>query len=182
MKKNYLKWLTMMVVAIVSVSLVSCGDDDDDPISGPGSGYVSGGGSSNNGNSSNPELLNQLQGTWKFQKGTEKMTGGPGVDLEVEITRSMLSSLKASLEQQMGRRVEFWDETLKFNGNKLNDVNFTLNGNNINIEGFENTKDLTVSVSVKSVTASTLVLHEEFKIKAEGMETAIIAEMEYSKQ
>ena len=30
MKKNFFYWMTILMVAIVSVNLVSCGDDDDD--------------------------------------------------------------------------------------------------------------------------------------------------------
>lgn len=49
MKKNLFNWLTILMVAIVSVGFVSCGDDDDDEEGGPVS----------------------LVGTWSLNFGTE---------------------------------------------------------------------------------------------------------------
>lgn len=153
-KKNYL-WslLTIMMFAVLSVGFVSCGDDDDDEITG------------------GSELVDKLQGTWQFQKGTETVMG-----MTITMDRSSLSEMKKSMEQMMGTRVEFWDETLSFSGSKVNGVNYKLDGNKLILDGMDAMEG--ISISVKSVTSSTLVLREE--ISMEGID--LTADMEYSKK
>jgi hypothetical protein len=153
-KKNYL-WslLTIMMLAVLSVGFVSCGDDDDDEITG------------------GSELVDKLQGTWQFQKGTETVMG-----MTITMDRSSLSEMKKSMEQMMGTRVEFWDETLSFSGSKVNGVNYKLDGNKLILDGMDAMEG--ISISVKSVTSSTLVLREE--ISMEGID--LTADMEYSKK
>lgn len=155
MKKSLLRLLAIFMVAMLSVGFASCGNDDDD----------------DNGTSSSSELVNKLQGTWEFQKGTEILMG-----MTITIDRSSLSQIKAQMEKNMGERVEFWDETLTFNGFKVNGVNYTLDGRKIVLEGIEESDGITVTI--KSINSSTLVLREEFNM--EGME--LTADMEYSKK
>ncbi len=145
--------MTIMVVAIVSVSFVSCGNDDDEDYS------------------SNSELVNKLQGTWEFSKGTEVVMG-----MTISMDRSSLSQIKATMEQALGERVEFWDEILVFNGSKLNGVSYKLNGNKIILDGIDETDG--IKVYVKSITSSTLVLRED--ISMEDLE--LTANMEYSRK
>ena len=154
-KKNcLLSLLTMIMVAMLSVGFASCGsDDDDDEITG------------------GSELIDKLQGTWQFQKGTETVMG-----MTITMDRSSLSEMKKSMEQMMGSRVEFWDETLSFSGSKVNGVNYTLKGNELLLDGMDAMDG--ISISVKSVTSSTLVLREA--ISMEGIE--LTADMEYSKK
>lgn len=154
-KKNYLlSLLVMIMVAMLSVGFASCGsDDDDDEITG------------------GSELVDKLQGTWQFQKGTETVMG-----MSITMDRSSLSEMKKSMEQMMGSRVEFWDETLSFSGSKVNGVNYTLKGNELILDGMDAMDG--ISISVKSVTSSTLVLREA--INMEGIE--LTADMEYSKK
>ena len=153
-KKNYL-WslLTIMMLAVLSVGFMSCGDDDDDEITG------------------GSELVDKIQGTWQFQKGTETVMG-----MTITMDRSSLSEMKKSMEQMMGTRVEFWDETLSFSGSKVNGVNYKLDGNKLILDGMDAMEG--ISISVKSVTSSTLVLREE--ISMEGID--LTADMEYSKK
>ena len=96
--------------------------------------------------------------------------------MTITIDRSSLSQMKSSLEQMMGARVEIWDETLSFSGSKVNGVNYKLNGNKLILEGMDAMDG--ISISVKSVTSSILVLHEV--ISMEGIE--LTADMEYSKK
>ena len=154
-KKNYLlSLMAMIMVAMLSVGFASCGsDDDDDEITG------------------GSELVDKLQGTWQFQKGTETVMG-----MTITMDRSSLSEMKKSMEQMMGSRVEFWDETLSFSGSKVNGVNYTLKGNELILDGMDAMDG--ISISVKSVTSSTLVLRES--ISMEGIE--FTADMEYSKK
>ena len=147
--------LAIIMVAMLSVGFISCGDDDDDE----------------NGGSSGNELIDKLQGTWQFQKGTEKVMG-----MTITMDRSSLSEMKKSMEQMMGSRVEFWDETLSFSGSKVNGVNYKLDGNKLILDGMDAMEG--ISISVKSVTSSTLVLREE--ISLEGID--LTADMEYSKK
>lgn len=154
-KKNYLlSLLAMIMVAMLSAGFASCGsDDDDDEITG------------------GSELVDKLQGTWQFQKGTETLMG-----MTITMDRSSLSEMKQSMEQMMGSKVEFWDETLSFSGSKVNGVNYTLKGNELILDGMDTMDG--ISISVKSVTSSTLVLREA--ISMEGIE--LTADMEYSKK
>ena len=145
--------MAIMVVAIVSVSFVSCSKDDDD------------------GFSSDTELVNQLQGTWEFSKGTEVVMG-----MTITMDRSSLSEMKKSMEQTMGSKVEFWDETLSFSGSKVNGVNYKLDGNKLILDGMDAMEG--ISISVKSVSSSALVLREE--ISMEGID--LTADMEYRKK
>ena len=154
-KKNYLlSLMAMIMVAMLSVGFASCGsDDDDDEITG------------------GSELVDKLQGTWQFQKGTETVMG-----MTITMDRSSLGEMKKSMEQMMGSRVEFWDETLSFSGSKVNGVNYTLKGNVLILDGMDAMDG--ISISVKSITSSTLVLREA--ISMEGIE--LTADMEYSKK
>lgn len=150
-KKSYLHLVAIMMVAMLSVGFVSCGDDDDI--------------------TSGSELVDNLQGTWQFQKGSETVMG-----MTITMDRSSLTEMKKSMEQMMGSKVEFWDETLTFSGSKVNGVNYKLDGNKLILDGMDAMDD--ISISVKSVTSSTLVLREEISMEGINM----IADMEYSKK
>ena len=154
MKKNYyLHLLAIFMVAMLSVGFVSCGDDDDDDVT------------------SGIELVDKLQGTWKFQKGTETIMG-----MTITMDRSSLSEMKRSMEQMMGSKIEFWDETLSFSGSMVNGVNYKLDGNKLILDGMDTMDG--ISIFVKSVTSSTLMLREA--ISMEGID--LTADMEYSKK
>lgn len=155
MKKNDYFWslLTFVMLVMLSVGFTSCGgDDDDDDIT------------------SGSELVDQLQGTWQFQKGTETVMG-----MTITMDRSSLNEIKKSMEQMMGSKVEIWDETLSFSGSKVNGVNYRLEGNKLILDGMDAMDG--ISIYVKSVTPSTLVLREI--ISMEGID--MTADMEYSK-
>ena len=154
MKKNsYYHLLAIIMVALLSLSFVSCDKDDDEEILG--------------GN----ELVDKLQGTWQFQKGTETVMG-----MTITMDRSSLSQMRQSMEQVMGSRVEFWDETLSFSSNKVNGVNYTLDGNKLILDGIDVMDG--ISISVKSVTSSTLVLRETITMESINL----TADLEYSKK
>lgn len=153
-KKNYLHLLTIIMVAMLCVVFMSCSKDDDD-----------------DSNVSGSELVDKLQGIWEFSKGTETVMG-----MTITMDRSSLKEMKKSMEQMMGSKVEFWDETLSFSGNKVNGVNYTLKGNELILDGMDAMDG--ISISVKSVTSSTLVLRET--ISMEGID--MTADMEYSKK
>ena len=155
-KKRYLHLLAIMMVTMLSVGFVSCGSDDDDDDGGVASGS---------------ELVDKLQGTWQFQKGTETVMG-----MTITMDRSSLSQMKQSMEQMMGSKVEFWDETLSFSGSRVNGVSYKLDGNKLILDGMDAMDG--IIISVKSVTSSTLVLREE--ISMEGID--MTADMEYSKK
>ena len=154
-KKDYL-WslLTLVMVAMLSLGLSSCGGDDEEDDVTSGS-----------------ELVDKLQGTWDFRKGTETVMG-----MTITMDRSSLKEMKKSMEQMMGSRVEFWDETLSFSGSKVNGVNYKLDGNKLILDGMDVMDG--ISIYVKSVTPSTLVLREI--ISMEGID--MTADMEYSKK
>lgn len=151
--KNYWHLLTIMMVAMLSFGFVSCGDSDDE---GGGAGS---------------ELLNDLQGTWEFYKGTEKIMG-----MTITVTREQMDEMKSMLEQSSGMRISIWDETLDFNGSYVNGEKFSLKGKNIIFDGMELFDGFTITV--KKVNSSVLVLQEKFDM--EGM--SFTADMEYHKQ
>lgn len=157
MKKKDFLWslLTFVMLAMLSVGVTSCGDDNDDDDE-----IMSG-----------SELVDKLQGTWQFQKGTETVMG-----MTITMDRSSLSEIKKSMEQMMGSKVEFWDETLSFSGSRVNGVSYKLDDNKIILDGMDAMDG--ISIAVKSVTSSTLVLRET--ISMEGID--LIVDMEYNKK
>ena len=152
-KKNYLYLLAIMMVAMLSFGFTSCSSDDDEDTD-----YEN-------------ELVNQLQGKWQFSKGTERVMG-----MTITMDRSSLKEMKKSMEDMMGSKVEIWDETLTFKGYKVNDVKYTIEGRKLILDGMDLMDG--ISISIKSVSSSTLVLREE--ISMEGID--LTADMEYSKK
>lgn len=142
----------MLAIVLLCTGFVSCSNDDDDEATGK-------------------ELIEKLQGSWKFQKGTEKVMG-----MTITMDRSSLSEMKSSLEDLMGERVEFWDETLSFNGYTVNGEKFKLDGNQIVFDGMDPMDGF--SIFVKTINSSKMILQES--INMEGVN--IDADMEYSKQ
>lgn len=153
---------------LVSVSLVSCGDDDD----------VFAGGD-----------VSELIGTWDFQTGVEKVEV-MGESVTVAMSRSDLANMKSQLSGMLGARVEIWDETLMFTSSELNGVKYKVDGSKLKLEGQPDG----FSIKIKSVTSTKLVLHEEIDIEEMakdldmeeefaglGMST-IVADMEYTKR
>ena len=151
MKKYLFNCIAIMMAAVMSLGFVSCGDDDDDY--GP-----------------NDEYYAQLQGTWQFQRGTENFMG-----MTLNMDRSMLSDMKSQMEQITGSRVEFWDETLYFSGAEVNGVPYKLKGTKIILDGMDAMDG--ISISIKSISSTTLVLREV--INMEGLD--ITADIEYRK-
>lgn len=153
-RKSYLQLLAIIMVAMLCFGFSSCGSDDDE-----------------NGTDNDSELIDKLQGTWQFSNGTENVMG-----MTITMNRSTLSEMKKSMEKMFGSKVEIWDETLTFNGTKVNGVNYTLKGTELILEGMDAMDGITISI--KSVTSSTLVLHEV--ISMEGID--MTADMEYNKK
>ena len=154
----YLHFLAIMMVTMLGFCFMSCGSDDNADDEGGGSG-------------NSTELVAKLQGTWKFTKGTETVMG-----MTINMDRAMLSQVKSSMEQATGQKIEFWDETLYFSGYQVNGVNYKLKGTQLILEGLDLMDGVTISV--KSITESLLVLHEV--ISMEGID--LTADMEYSRQ
>lgn len=156
--KKLLHIMAMFMVVVLSVGMVSCGSDDDEEEEYGGGGTTS-------------TLQEKLQGTWEFQSGTETISG-----ITIRMDRSSLSEMKKSMEQVAGARIEIWDETLTFRGSKVNGVNYTLKGNELILDGVDAMDG--ISISVKSVTSSTLVLHETISVE----DIELTADIEYSKK
>ena len=160
--------MALSMAILVSVSLVSCGDDDD----------VFAGGD-----------VSELIGTWDFQTGVEKVEV-MGESVTVAMSRSDLANMKSQLSGMLGARVEIWDETLMFTSSELNGVKYKVDGSKLKLEGQPDG----FSIKIKSVTSTKLVLHEEIDIEEMakdldmeeefaglGMST-IVADMEYTKR
>ena len=151
-KKDFMYLLTVMMVAMLSVCFVSCGDDD------------------NGDNVKEGDIVSMLQGTWEFYSGKETING-----VTVTMKRSDLDQMKAMLSNSMGMRVYFWDETLTFSGYRVNDISYKMKGKQIIMDGMDLMEGFTISV--KSITSTALVLHEV--ISMDGID--LVADMEYHK-
>lgn len=92
------------MLCLFSVSLNSCGSDDDDE---PG-------GEDPAGNS----LVEKLQGTWTFEKMKIK-SFGQTIELDLD-----------DLKNYSGYS-DFYDDVLSFNGSKVNGMTYSIDGNNI---------------------------------------------------
>lgn len=169
MKKYLTSLFAVIMIAATSVCLLSCGNDGEegDGPNGESSSYVS-----------------MLQGTWEFQTGTETVMG-----MTITMSRNDLSSMKSQMSSMMGgTRVEIWDETLKFTSSKVNDVKYTISGSTLKLDGQPDG----FTVTIKSLTSSTLVLHEVIDVdkmaKDLDMEDEmpsmgkIVADIQYSKK
>jgi len=95
----------------------------------------------------------------------------------ITIDRSMLAQIEQQLELTTGSNVEFWDAILRITESKINGASYKLNGNRIIMDGME-ADGLSVKVTIKSLTETTLVLHEV--ISATGL--SITADMTYKKK
>ncbi|WP_294555911.1 hypothetical protein [uncultured Bacteroides sp.] len=143
--RNMYSWLLWILVCVTPIGiLTSCGDDDDDELN------VS---------------MEQLQGTWIFEKGVTKTMGQT-----VTIDRSQLHQIGS----QMG--VSFWDETLTFSGNKVNGIEYEVKGDEFHFTGTEY-GDLPCTIS--TLTESKLVFHYDMK-EMTGVDCTV--DLEYEKK
>lgn len=143
----------MLLIALFALpmGLTSCGNDDDDDLSGM----------------DKTEIVSKLQGAWEFYSGKETLMG-----MTITMDKSSLDEMKSMISSN----VRIWDETLDFNGFKVNGVSYGINGNQLVIDGMELFDGFTITI--KSLTSSVLVLHEE--IDLDGIN--IVADMEYHKK
>lgn len=169
MKKFLSSLMAIMMVSLVGVSFVSCGDDDDvEGVFGP-DGFKK----------------EMLVGTWDFQSGEEEVMGQ-----HVMMTRESLAEMKSQMSSMAGTRVEFWDETLIFGESLVNGVQYSVSGTTLKLKDMPSGCE----VKFKELTSTKLVLKEtiDFKKMARslGMEDLfkgmdigeIEAEMVYKKR
>ena len=150
MNKSLLSLLTFVLAAFLSASFVSCGNDDE-----------------NDSGVHGEDLVSQLQGKWEFHSGTETIMG-----MTITMDKSSLEEFKSMI----GSDFQIWDETLEFRGYKVNGVDYSLENNRLLFESMDTFDGFIVTI--KSVTSSTLILHEV--ISVEGID--IVADMEYRKK
>lgn len=144
-KRNMYSWLLWVFVCMISVgTLTSCGDDDDDDLNAS---------------------MEQLQGTWEFEKGVTKTMGQT-----VTIDRNQLHQIGS----QMG--VSFWDETLTFSGNKVNGIGYELKGDQFSFTG---TEYADLPCTIPTLTESKLVFHYDMT-KLIGSDCTV--DLEYKKK
>lgn len=144
-KRNMYSWLLWIFVCVLPMgTLTSCGDDDDDDLN------VS---------------MEQLQGTWVFDKGVTKTMGQT-----VTIDRNQLHQIGS----QMG--VSFWDETLNFSGNKVNGIEYEVKGKQFH---FTSTEYEDLPCTITTLTESKLVFHYDMK-EMTGIDCTV--DLEYKKQ
>lgn len=144
-KGNMYSWLFWIFVCVIPMgTLTSCGDDDDDDLN------VS---------------MEQLQGTWVFEKGVTKTMGQT-----VTIDRNQLHEIGS----QMG--VSFWDEILNFSGSKVNGIEYEVKGNQFHFKG---TEYADMPCIISTLTDDKLVFHYDMK-EMTGIDCTV--DLEYKKQ
>lgn len=132
MKKNYFRWMALLVVVFFSLGLTACsGNDDDDEIGGGGD---------------SSEIVSRLQGTWDFDHGSFNM-----MSMNITMDRNTMMMYKPA-------NTEIWDLTLKFSGNRVNGTPYTIQNNHLLVEGMSIYDD--ISIVIKSLTNNVLVLAE----------------------
>ena len=150
MNKKVFSWLALSLFFLLSYSLTSCGNDDEE-----------------NYNLNKDEIISQLQGEWEFYSGTETIMG-----ITIKMDKASLEEIKSMI----GSDFQIWDKTLEFRGYKVNGVDYSLENDKLLLEGIDVFDGFTITI--KSLTSSTLVLHEV--ISVEGID--IVADMEYRKK
>lgn len=150
MNKKVFSWLALSLFFLLSYSLTSCGNDDEE-----------------NYNLNKDEIISQLQGEWEFYSGTETIMG-----ITIKMDKASLEEIKSMI----GSDFQIWDKTLEFRGYKVNGVDYSLENDKLLLEGMDVFDGFTITI--KSLTSSTLVLHEV--ISVEGID--IVADMEYRKK
>ena len=159
--KKKTNFVLALLIAVLATGFTSCGSDDDR------------GGSGHEMSGAEAELMGKLQGTWEFTSGKETAMG-----YSFNITPATLTDFKNQMRSQ-GVNIEFWDQTLIFNGTKVNDVPYTLRGTQLILEGMEEgVEGFSFTVNVGEITETSLVLHEV--IAMAGNE--IVADMKYKRK
>lgn len=112
------------MLCLFSVSLHSCGSDDDEPGAGAPTG---------------DDLVEMLQGTWTIEKMKVK-TFGQTIELGID-----------DLKNYSGYS-DFYDDVLSFNGNKVNGLSYSIDGNSILLPWYDETWWTEVSFSGNQMT------------------------------
>lgn len=112
MKKysKYLQFICAMLIGVMSMNLVACGDDDDDNVNSSGSNATS--------NPQGDQLKEQLQGTWTVD-AMKIVVMGQTIELSYD-----------DLVDNSGYD-DFYDDVLTFNGTKVNGLDYQINRNKI---------------------------------------------------
>lgn len=154
---TYKKIWFLIVAVVLTMGLSSCSSgSDDDEFNSEELG----------------EIVSKLQGNWQFEGGTETVMG-----MTINFSRSDLMEMKKQMEDAENTKIEVWDDELKFCGNKVNGVRFSIKDNNQLIIDEDDVYDL-ITIYINSVTSSKLILHEV--INMEGFD--FTADMEYRKK
>ncbi len=155
--ETFKKFNLLVLIALFACCFISCSSSDSD-------GEFD--------NEEVGEIVANLQGTWQFKQGTETIMG-----MTVSFSRSDLMSMKKQMEAAENTKIEIWDDELKFSGNKVNGVRYTVKDNNQLVINDVDVYDY-ITIYIKSVTSSRLVLREVFNL--EGFD--FTADMEYQKK
>lgn len=117
--KTYLKLLATLFTVVLCVGFTGCSSDDDDE-------------------PSSTDLKEQLQGTWVFSTGTIEVMGE-----KVTYDRDDLNDMA----QEMGVS-GYYDEVLTFSGNRVNGSAYTLKGNKLHFDEWDDYSDYWPTVKI----------------------------------
>lgn len=98
---KFLKLFYALLIGVLSVGFVSCGDDDDEPE-----------------NPSGNNLAEKLQGTWTFDL------------MKIQVMGQTIEMDRDQLVDNSGYE-NFYDDVLTFNGSKVNGLDYQIDGNKI---------------------------------------------------
>ena len=124
MDKKLQKLLSILLMVALACCFNACSDDDGDGDDAPGGA-----------------LKSEIQGTWGFDHATVKAMGQ---------TVSFGKNDLGELADYIGAD-GFWDETLKFSGDKCNGIEYEIKGNKFRFKGTEYAEmDLEATIEIKS--------------------------------
>ncbi len=115
--KKFLNYFCALLIGVMCVGFVSCGDDDDEPKSGSGGGVP---GTTVTGN----DLVEKLQGTWNFSK------------MKIQVMGQTIEMDRNDLVHNTGYE-NFYDDVLTFSGTKVNGLDYSVDGNKILLPWYE---------------------------------------------
>ena len=124
MDKKLQKLLSILLMVALACCFNACSDDDGDGDDEPGG-----------------DLKSELQGTWGFDHATVKVMGQT-----VSFGKNYLDELADYIGADF-----FWDETLKFSGNKCNGIEYEIKGTKFRFKGTEYAEmGLEATIEIKS--------------------------------
>lgn len=136
--EKFKKLLMMLMLCTLGMAFTACGGDGDDDGDTP----------------ADPSSIKEmLQGTWQFEEG---------------VVEAMGQTVHVSFDEikEMAGTSNFYDTRLTFSGDRCNSWSYTLQGNKLHYEGFDEYDDFWFTVKVTDTKLSLTEVIEEDGVSA----------------